>query len=573
MHINDLFIELSIIIVVATLLAGFMKLIKQPLIIAYILTGLVVGPGVLNLVSDPENLEIFSKFGVSILLFIVGIGLSPKVIKETGKIAVITGLSQIFITALFGYVLALLFGFTNVESIYISVALTFSSTIIIMKLISDKKDTEKLYARVAIGFLLVQDLVATAILIFTSTLATAGNGPVVLALTIIRGIAIAVLLIVLTSKLLPKVGSFFANSQEFLFLFSVGWGLGTAALFKYIGLSIEIGALIAGVTLSMTPYAHEIGSKLKPLRDFFIILFFIFLGSTLELANIPSVLIPSIVLSVFILIGNPIILISIMGLLGYNKKTSFNVGLTVAQISEFSLIMILLGVDLGHVRSEVMSLMTLVGLTTIAGSTYMVLYSESLYPIFEKYLSIFEKKKTIQEVEHHNTYDVVVFGCNRVGYDFIKLFKDLGKNFVAVDFDPNVVKQLTDSGVNCIYGDAEDAEFLDELNLTSAKMVVSTIPDRETNLFLLEKIRSVDANSIVINISYDLNEALELYEKGSTYVILPHFIGGQFASELAHKSKLEVKKLMAKREEHINYLVERKNLGHKHPDWKNQKNI
>jgi len=573
MHINDLFIELSIIIVVATLLAGFMKLIKQPLIIAYILTGLVVGPGVLNLVSNPENLEIFSKFGVSILLFIVGIGLSPKVIKETGKIAAITGLSQIFFTALFGYVLALLFGFSNVESIYISIALTFSSTIIIMKLISDKKDNEKLYARVAIGFLLVQDLVATAILIFTSTLATAGNGPVVLALTIIRGIAVAVLLIVLTSKLLPKVGSFFANSQEFLFLFSVGWGLGTAALFKYIGLSIEIGALIAGVTLSMTPYAHEIGSKLKPLRDFFIILFFIFLGSTLELANLPSVIIPSIVLSIFILIGNPIILISIMGLLGYNKKTSFNVGLTVAQISEFSLIMILLGVDLGHVRSEVMSLMTLVGLTTIAGSTYMVLYSESLYPIFEKYLSIFEKKKTIHEVEHHNTFDVVVFGCNRVGYDFIKLFKDLGKNFVAVDFDPNVVKQLTESGVNCIYGDAEDAEFLDELNLTSAKMVVSTIPDRETNLFLLEKIRSVDANSIVINISYDLNEALELYDKGATYVILPHFIGGQFASELAHKSKLEVKKLIAKREEHINYLTERKNLGHKHPDWKNHKNI
>ncbi len=565
---NDLFIEVSLIIVLASMIAGVMKLIKQPLIIAYIATGLLAGPSVLNLVKEPESLEVFSKFGVSILLFIIGISLSPKVIKDTGKIALVTGLSQIFFTTIFGFLISKGFGYTNTESLYVAIALTFSSTIIVMKLISDKKETEKLYARVAIGFLLVQDIVATGILIFVSTLATAGNGPVLLALTIIRGFAIAVFLIVISAKLLPKIGDFFANSQEFLFLVSIGWGLGIASLFKYIGLSMEIGALIAGVSLSVTPYAHEISSKLKPLRDFFIIIFFIFLGSTLKIDNIPNVIIPAIVFSIYILIGNPLILTTIMGFLGYNKKTSFNAGLTVAQISEFSLILILLGVHLGHLNNLIMSLVTLVGVITIAGSTYMVLYSEKLYPFFEKYLGIFEKKKPIQEKEHKNTYDVILFGCNRVGYDFVRLFKDIHENFIAVDFDPAVVSKMTTDGLNCIYGDAEDSEFLDEICVTEAKMVISTIPDQETNFFLIEKIRQKQANSILITISYDLNSALEMYEKGATYVILPHFIGGQFASELASNAKMELNKLLARREEHITYLNERKTLGHNHPQWK-----
>jgi Kef-type K+ transport system membrane component KefB len=319
-----------------------------------------------------------------------------------------------------------------------------------MKLISDKKDGDKLYARLAIGFLLVQDVVATTILIFVSTLSGGGDLLTTIIITILKGATVTLLLLFVSTKILPKLSSFFAASPEYLFLFSVSWGLGLAVLFKYLGFSIEIGALLAGAALSASPYAQEIGYKMRPLRDFFIIAFFILLGATLQLDSLSTLLVPALMLSLYVLIGNPLIMIVLTGVLGFNKKTSFMAGLAVAQVSEFSLILIILAKSTGHVDAGAVSLVTLVGLITIAASSYMITYSEKIYPLFAKYLSIFERKRTRPENDTFNNYDVVLFGCNRVGYDFIRVFKNLHTNFLAVDFDPEVVKQVSKYGVNCV---------------------------------------------------------------------------------------------------------------------------
>jgi Kef-type K+ transport system membrane component KefB len=195
-----------------------------------------------------------------------------------------------------------------------------------------------------------------------------------------------------TKFILLRITDFLVDSQEFLFLFVIVWGLGLAFLFQQAGLSMEIGALVAGVMLSSTAYNYAVASKLKVLRDFFIVFFFVFLGSQLVFRQNAVIILTAVVFSLFILVGKPLIVMILMGLSGYSKRTGFQAGLTVAQISEFSLILIAMGVKAGHLTEDILSLVTLVGIITIAGSTYLVLYSDRIYPFLTKYLSVFEKK-------------------------------------------------------------------------------------------------------------------------------------------------------------------------------------
>jgi voltage-gated potassium channel Kch len=255
-------------------------------------------------------------------------------------------------------------------------------------------------------------------------------------------------------------------------------------------------------------------------------------------------------------------------MLGYSKRTYFLAGISLAQISEFSMILALVGVKLGHLDNSTLSMITFLGMFSILISSYFINYSEKLYTLLFDLIKVFEKKKALEkEISKAKSYEVILFGCNRVGYDFVRVFKKLGKAFLAVDFDPDVVKGLKDSGVNSIYGDAEDSDFLEELPLEKSKLVISTIPDFEINSFMLKQIRKKSEDIIVILLSYDLEEAVKLYEHGATYVVLPHFIGGEYAAALADSSNLDITKLHSKRNKHIDYLKERRHLGHSHPKW------
>ncbi|OQA02803.1 MAG: Inner membrane protein YbaL [bacterium ADurb.Bin400] len=389
--------------------------LKQPLIIGHIATGLIVGPYLFNLVKANETIEIFSQIGIALLLFIIGLNLNPRVIKEVGKVSLITGVGQVLFTSAIGYMIGITLGFGPTASFYIAIALTFSSTIIILKLLSDKKDLGRLYGKIAVGFLLVQNIIATLILIALSTLSQGGDLTQIMLATLLKGIVLVVLLTAFSIRILPKMGMIFAKSQEFLSLFSVGWGLGLAALFSLAGFSIEIGALVAGVTLATSTYTYEISSRMKPLRDFFIILFFIMIGSKMSPDNLQQLIVPAATFSAFILIGNPLIVMILMALLGYDKKTNFKAGLTVAQISEFSLILIVMGHRLGHLSDEIVSLVTIVGLLTIAVSTYLIIYSDKIYAALEPYLVVFERKNHKRERRSREEHDIILFGFDNIG--------------------------------------------------------------------------------------------------------------------------------------------------------------
>jgi Kef-type K+ transport system membrane component KefB/voltage-gated potassium channel Kch len=565
------FVSISLILLIVLIVSFIMRILKQPLIIGYILSGILAGPLFFNLLSNGLSLSLFSELGIAFLLFIVGLHLSPNVIKEVGGISLITGLGQVLFTSVFGFLICLGLGFGIVPSIYIAIALTFSSTIIIMKLLSDKDALDTLFGKISIGFLLVQDLVAIIILIVVSSLSSGGNIYNLISSTFLKGILIFLLFIPINKYVFSRLGNLFGKSQELLFLFAVAFGLGMASLFYYAGFSIEVGALIAGILLSYTPYTYEIGSKLKPLRDFFIISFFIILGSQMVFSEISSLIIPAIVLSLFILIGNPLIVIVLMGIFGYSKKTGFMAGLTVAQISEFSLILVALGVKIGHLTNDILSFVTVIGLITIAGSTYMIMYSEFIYSKLSKYLNLFERKKTHKENIQKNNYEYILFGENRIGFSIMNCFKQLGRPYLIVDFNPGRVSKLCKQGINCIYGDVSEDDFFDELKFENTKLVVSTIPEFEANLMVLERIKRINPNIVVIVAGRHISEATKLYKLGADYVILPHFLGGEYVAKMINDA-LNNGNIVYEREKErqIADLKARLKEGQEHPDIKKE---
>lgn len=556
-----LFIELSIIVFITAIVATLMRLMRQPLVLAYIISGIVVGPYVLNILHSTESIELFSKIGISILLFIVGLHLNPMIIREVGKVAFIVGFGEIVLTASIGYYIVRWFGYEPTTALFIAMALSFSSTIIILKLLTDKGDINKLYARIAIGVLLIEDIVATTILLITSTTASVGTEGLlqVAGGLVIKGGVTIIILYLVSKYVLPRMSHFLASSQEFLFLFSLTWGLGLAALFYTLGFSIEIGALIAGITLSVSPFAYEIGSRLRPLRDFFIITFFIMLGSHMVWENIGALIMPALVLSACVLFARPLIIFSIMNILGYRRKLSFETGLSLAQISEFSLILATLALSFNYINAQAMSLITLISMITISGSTYLILYNDKIYKRCTWLLKLIELRRSATKGKtlKHEKSDIIIFGYDRVGSDFVQAAEKLGKRHLVVDFNPRSVAKLREQKIPYRYGDAEDVEFLQELEFGETQLVVSTIPSFDANMLIVQQYRKVNSSGIVMVLSHDVHQAKALYLAGASYVVMPHYLGAHHAAQMISRHGFDHEEFERERNLHLAKLSKR----------------
>lgn len=561
----ELFAEFSLIITIALVVSIGMHLLRQPLIIGHILTGLVAGPLIVGS-GELETFRLFSEIGIAILLFTVGLNLSPDTIRKFGRVALVTGIGQVVLTTAAGYLIMQVLGYPVIESLYVSVALAFSSTIIILKLITDKGDLDALYAKISIGFLLVQDFIAILLLFLIPLISIEGASLAGVGMKVALGAVMIAATLAFSFFVMRRLNTFFAKNIELLFLFAIAWGMGIASLFKMGGFSIETGALIAGIGLSTLPSRHEINAKLSPLRDFFIVMFFILLGAQMNLGSIAGHAWIAAILSILVLVGNPLILMSIMGALGYKKRTSLMTGFTVAQISEFSLILLMLGVTQGHVAQDTLSLVTLVGLITIFGSTYLIQYSDRIYQLLAPILGVFERTHAHETTLEREHFPVILFGCNRIGQDFIKKFQERGHRFLVVDHNPEIIEGLRREGIAVEYGDARDIDFLGELNLSHVELVVSTIPDAEANLLIVRSVRAQSPNALLMVVAHKVGDAIEHYQEGVDYVILPHFLGGEYAAQLSIELQDDRGKIPAVREKHIESLLLRIKIGHEHPE-------
>lgn len=555
-------LELAAIISIATLLGLIARAIKQPLIISYLITGIIVGPFALNLLNSTELVQSLARMGVAFLLFIVGLNLDFRVLKSVGKVALGVGVGQILFTGLIGFLIALGFGYGNTTALYIAAGLAFSSTVVVVKLLSDKNEIETLHSRIAIGILIVQDFVAALALMIVPVL-NGGSLSIVLwqllkAALLISGIFL------FSYTILQRVFSVAAKNQEMLFLVSISWTLIIAVIFESLGFSIEIGALLAGMALASSKFNIEIRSKIQGIRDFFVILFFVFFGSQLTGHISSRILTEAIVFSLFVIIGNPLIIMTMMRVFGFKKKINFLTGICLAQISEFSLILILLGSSLGVISQEVLSLSILVALFTITISSYMIYYSIPIYQKIGRFLNIFDgKKENLGNAKPNKRYEIILMGYNRLGFNLLKAFNKSKKNYLIIDYNPETITELSNKGINCLYGDVNDIEFLNSVKLNEADIIISTIPSLEVNQSVLKKINN--KNTIFIPTSHNIKESLVLYRKGADYVIMPHFLGGDFMAHLLVKDNFNKKEIKSEGKKQIRELSERLIEGHRHP--------
>ncbi len=534
---QEVLLYLSLIIVISAVLTVIARIIKQPPIIAYLIAGILVGPLFLKFIgpetASSELIQIFAHIGVAFLLFIVGLSLDLRVLKEVGGVSTIAGFAEIIITGLIGGIIALGLGFSNVSALYIGAALAFSSTVVVVKILSDKKEIDTLHGRIALGILIVEDFVA-ALALMAIPLIESGSSFSAVAYKFGFVIVLIIAILLGSTFLLNRLLNYLARNQEVLFLFGVAWALLLASLFDYLGFSLEIGALIAGMSLASNKYTLDLGGKIKPLRDFFVVLFFVFFGSQLASSISPELLKNAILLSLFIVIGKPIIVMTILRVFGYRKRTNFLVGSSLAQISEFSLILVLLGFKLGHLNQEVMSLAILVAIITIGTSSYSIYYAHTIFNKISSFLTIFESKKHKLESAKvkKDDYEIILFGYHRLGYKILEALKKLNKKFVVIDYNPKIILTLSKQKINCIYGDAGDKDFLSEINLDKAKLLISTIPDYSSNLTIKEKLRESKSKAIFIATAEQPRVALDLYKAGINYIIVPHHLGGEYAASM-----------------------------------------
>jgi Kef-type K+ transport system membrane component KefB len=480
---GTVFGEIAILVGLAAALGLVGLVLRQPLVVAFIAAGILAGPGALGLVQSDQTIGVLAQFSIAVLLFLVGLKLDIGLVRSLGRVAVATGLGQVGFTAAIGFVLCLALGIDALTSLYVAVALTFSSTIIIVKLLTDKQEVDALHGRIALGFLIVQDLFVILAMVIVSALGIQGEGGGKDVLRLLLG-AVGLVLgaWAFVRWAAGPVTALVARSGELLVIFAVAWAAGLAALADWVGLGKELGGLLAGVTLASTPLRDAIGARLAPVRDFLLLFFFLALGAGLDLSTLGAQVGAAAVLSVFVLVGNPLIVLAIMGWMGYRKRTGFLAGLTVAQISEFSLIFMAMGVSLGHATPESMGLVTLVGLVTIALSVYMISHSHRLYAWCEPWLGIFERKHPFREAEQNTPqaeargHDVLVLGLGRYGRRIGQGLAAQGLRPLGVDFDPEALAGWRALGFDGVFGDASDPETLAHLPLSGVRAVVSAMP-------------------------------------------------------------------------------------------------
>ena len=541
---GNIFLDLTVIICIAAFFSLVFRFFKQPEILAYIVTGVLIASFHFFKAGSQDALQTMSQVGVTLLLFMVGLEIRVSELFSIGKSLVIASIGQVAITFVTGFLLSSFFKFDMLTSFYVAAALTFSSTIVVVKLLSDQRELHSLHAKFSVGILLVQDIVAILLLMLLSGFGKnfiGANLLVTFVLILIKGALLLGIVWFLSRNVFPKILDLIAKSSETLFLVSLAWAFGLAAIVssKYVGFSIEIGGFLAGVALANSMVNYQIIAKAKILRDFFIVIFFVLLGIQMSFANLSQIIIPAIVLSVFILLIKPFIVMILLSALGYRKRTAFLTGVSLSQLSEFSLILVFIGFKLGHISQGIVSLITLVSLISFAFSTYMITHWKKLYRLVSSKIDFMERKnakkdeinatgESLENLKDH----VVVIGGDQMGQSIMEALEDRDTEVVVVDFDPSIVKKLENKKVHRLFGDISDLDIQERAKIDNAKLVISTIPDVEDNVLLLKELKHENRKAKIVMMALDSRDAKTLYKEGADYVVLPHLAGGRQVAKI-----------------------------------------
>ena len=519
--------DLGAILVAAAVVVLVARSVRVPAILAYMVTGLVLGP-VTHILHPDASLELISETGIALLLFLVGLELSLEKIRDVGRVAVLAGVGQIALTLGLGWALASALGFAGATAVLVALALTFSSTVVVVKLLEERAALDATYGRIAVGVLLVQDVAVVIALTLlagledptTLALATVGRGVVRAAIAMTGLLAAAY---VATRYLLPGLFRWLGASMEGLFVWSLTWCFAFILGARALGLSIEIGAFIAGISLAQLPYSHELVRRVHPLVNFFLAIFFVTLGAHMELgaalAAWPAVL----VFSVFVLAGKPAILMALIPRLGHGERTSFLAALTLGQISEFSFIVASLALGVGLVDESFISVVGAVGLITIGVSAVLVQNGDRLFDATRRLglLRPFraprgEEPEPEPALEGH----VIVVGMNTLGRRLVHELTDRGETVLAVDVD---AAKLVGLPCRTLQGTTDHPDVLEHAHLADARLLVSALQIQDANNLMAYRAREAGVPSAIH--AFDARAADELEDHGATYLMVSKYDG------------------------------------------------
>lgn len=539
---EDAFLDISLILIAGTLCATVAKVLRQPMIPAYIIAGVLLGPSVLNVIHSGELLESLSTFGIAFLLFLVGIELDLRKFLKMGRIGIVLGFAQMSFAIGVGYILIVLLGFNSIESLFLAIALGFSSTILVLKLLSERKELDTLYGQIVIGLMLTQDFIAVLILIFFNVFVNADGGSAALVTSIIitlcKGVGLFAIALLTSKYVLTHVFRYFARSSELLFLGSICWCLVFAMLSIQLGFSIEVGSLLAGISLSILPYSIEIGHRIRSLRDFFLPIFFAVLGGQLIFAGGTSIILPTVLLSLFVLFGSSVIVTLLLLAFGYRSRTSFQVGMAIGQVSEFSFVFVSLGYAAGTISHEIVSLVALIGLITMTVSSYTIEYGDALYALVRPTLKKLQRNEQHLALEHIPeilSHHVILIGHHTMGYKIRQVMAELKRQCIVVDHNPEVIHKLKAEGIPHVYGTTGDEEVLERAGIREADYIISTVPTRDEVIRLLDFAEEQQLHAKVVAIAFDVHTALEYYQHGAAFVLHPTLISADYLEELLLK--------------------------------------
>ena len=534
---DNIFVQFAIVLSLSSVLGLFALKFKLPLVVSYLLAGVAISllGGVIN-TEESLILNVLPEIGVAFVLFLIGMELDLREIKSLGLPIVIAALAQIVITTTVGFLVASVLGFGLIAGILLGLGLSFSSTVVVVKMLTEKQDFSSLYGKLSIGILLVEDLVAIGVLMAISVMPSVANLGLQQALPmlalILKAVGLFILTFFLSKYVLQTVFDKVAKSVELLFLTSMTWCFAFTTLAIFAGFSIEIGAFLAGVALASSPYHFQIQGKIKPLRDFFLALFFVYLGSQIRVEYLMNGLPVIILFSLLALLFKPAVYMFILGLFGFKKQTIFAAGVNLSQVSEFSLIVLVVGADFVGVGDKTVSIMAAVAVVTIIISSLFISKSRKLYRLILPAMRLFERKgkrhfletETLGEMSEH----VIIIGAHRVGGPLAKYLKRENIPFVIMDFNPHLVKKLRDEGMNVIYGDIGDPDVLDNLQLEKTKLIVSTAPNIEDNEILLAECKRRGINAKIIVRAEDKERGEILKALGADYIISPEQVTGSY---------------------------------------------
>jgi Kef-type K+ transport system membrane component KefB len=493
--------SLGIIAVCAAVMVALGRAVRMPAIVAYLLCGILLGP-ILGWVKMEDGLELVSETGIALLLFLVGLELSISKVRDVGKVALVGGFLQVVVTAALGFGLSMVLGFGMVETMFLAMAVTFSSTVVAVKLLEEKGELESLYGRIALGVLLVQDLVVIVLLTFLAGMSGGGGaldaGAVGMGLLKAFGGMAALLTIALVAAkyLLPRPFKWAARSPEILLIWALSWCFLMVFGAHEFGLSLEVGAFLAGMSLAQLPYNENLRMRVHPLMNFFIAVFFVMLGVRIDFGGAMDHVGATLSLSALVLIIKPLVFLGIIGAMGYGRKTAFLTGVTLAQTSEFSFILAGLAMAKGLIGGEVMLVTALVGVGTIAVSSYMINQSHGLYAWvlktgFLRFRFLDGKPEVTDRIVHAGeglARHVIVVGMNTLGRDLVRRLVERGEDVLAVDTDPVKLEGLPGKS---LLGSVGYLSVLEEAGFEKAKLLVSALQIEETNDLLAYRCKSV----------------------------------------------------------------------------------